>query len=232
MYHRVAPDGPKVLDRFRVAPERFAEHVELLRSSGFRSVGLEELLAAREAGKPLPGRPILITFDDGYCDFEDHAWPVLKRREFGALVFVVPDRVGGAADWDRAYGEPAPLLGWDRLRALAAEGVEVGSHTSTHVKLTEVSTREVYRQAMRSRAAIAAELGSAPASICYPHGDYDPVVEAAALECGYRLGFSCSQGISTLAEDSLALSRIEVAGDDDAGALAVKLQLHPGPARP
>jgi peptidoglycan/xylan/chitin deacetylase (PgdA/CDA1 family) len=225
MYHRVAPAGLAALDRYRVTPERFAEHMALLRVSGFRTVGLAELSSARARGKPLRGRPILVTFDDGYVDFAEYAWPILKRNGFGALLFVVTERVGGKADWDAEHGAPARLLDWPRLRFLQAEGLEIGSHGATHRKLSELSTADIYREALRSRYAIAAELGGWPTSFCYPHGDFDDVVAAVVDDCGFEMGFSCSAGPSGLGEDPFGLSRVEVTGADDSSSLAAKLGL-------
>jgi peptidoglycan/xylan/chitin deacetylase (PgdA/CDA1 family) len=223
MYHRVASEGPVALARYRVTPERFAEHVELIRRAGFYSIGTAELLSARARRKPLPGRPILITFDDGYVDFERHAWPVLRRREFGAVLFVVTDKVGGAADWDAGYGAPAPLLDWPALRRLQAEGVEIGSHGASHRELTALATRDIYREALRSRHAIAAELGREPDAISYPHGAFDDVVAGVAADCGYRLGFSYWDAVADLSHDPFGLPRIEVTAEDDADVLAAKL---------
>lgn len=225
MYHRVAPDGPAELDRWRVTPELFAEHVELLRRHGFTSITPDDLIEARRTNRPLPGRPVMITFDDGYVDFAEHAWPILQRRGFSAVVFVVSGQVGGCADWDRAYGEPAPLLDWPELRDLRRAGVVIGSHSERHRPLTGLPTRDVYRELIASKRSIEVALGEPVTTFCYPHGDYDSVTEIALEECGYELGFSCSEGFSPLTEDPLALSRIEVAGGDGPEVLARKLRL-------
>ena len=223
MYHRVAEDGPEALVRFKISPRLFAEHVEFLRRSGYTSVTPGQWRAAQRANRPMPGRPVMITFDDGYRDLETNAWPILKRRDFTATVFVVTDHVGGRAEWDAAYGEPAPLMSWDSLRGLAGEGLEVGSHGATHRKMSQLPTREIYLEALRSRRAIEAELGVAPRIFCYPHGDYDTLTPVALSECGYEMAFSCASGPSTLTQDPFALSRVEVTGEDDVDVLAAKL---------
>src|SRR3569833_961816 len=94
-----------------------------LRGRGYWGVGPDVLATAMASGKPLPGRPVMITFDDGYEDLAEHAWPVLRKLGFAATVFVVPAMVGGAADWDEQYGAPAPQKGWQRIAELAAGGL-------------------------------------------------------------------------------------------------------------
>ncbi len=76
---------------------------------------------------------MLITFDDGYRDFRDAAWPILRANDFTAEVFVPTDLVGANADWDAGYGPPAPLLSWEDAAVLAEEGVVFGSHLARHL---------------------------------------------------------------------------------------------------
>ena len=208
-----------------MSPQQFEAQVELLRRSGFNSITEEDLVAARRSARPLPGRPVMITFDDGYEDLAEVAWPVLRRRGFTATVFVVSDHVGGRADWDAGYGAAGRLMGWDTLRRLADEGLQVGAHGATHRPLTELGTEAVYLELLRPRRAIEAELGRTPLSFCYPHGAWDDRVSIAASQCGYELAYSCSAGPSPLTEYPFALSRIEVAGADDLAAFGRKLGL-------
>ena len=105
MYHRIAAEGAEATGRYRISPKDFEEHLRYLRDAGYRSAGLEEWGAACRARRPLPGRRVLLTFDDGFRDFLTDAWPLLARYGFGATVFLVADLVGGANRWDAAYGE-------------------------------------------------------------------------------------------------------------------------------
>lgn len=210
MYHRIAPGGSDALGRYRLAPERFADQLRSLRESGFRSVGFEELGRALRGRRPLPGRAVMLTFDDGCRDFLTDAWPLLRAHGFGATLFVVTDRVGGTNDWDAVYGERVELLDWDELRSLSRAGVEIGSHTATHPHLTALSIEEVAREAARSRAAIIRELGVEPAAIAYPYGDVDPGVRRIAGGVGYGYGVTTEGRRASLLDDPLDLPRIEV----------------------
>jgi peptidoglycan/xylan/chitin deacetylase (PgdA/CDA1 family) len=212
MYHRIASDGAAELGRYRLAPERFAGQLRALREAGFRSIGFEELGRALRGRRPLPGRVVMLTFDDGYRDFLTEAWPLLRAHGFGATLFVVTDRVGRTNDWDAAYGEQVELLGWDDLRYLARAGIEIGSHTATHPRLTGLPAEEVAREAARSRAALVRELGVEPAAIAYPYGDVDAGVRRLAGGAGYGYGVTTEGRRAGLLDDPLDLPRIEVTG--------------------
>jgi peptidoglycan/xylan/chitin deacetylase (PgdA/CDA1 family)/2-polyprenyl-3-methyl-5-hydroxy-6-metoxy-1,4-benzoquinol methylase len=227
MYHRVAPadDGPRALDRWRVSPEAFEAQMGRLRRGGFWGVGPDQLAAAMASGRPLPGRPVMITFDDGYQDFAEHAWPALRKHDFAATVFVVPAKVGGAADWDERYGEPTRLMDWDRIAELAEAGVFIESHGCTHRALSRLPVREVYREMLAAQVQIAAATGRTPITVAYPYGAADRVVERIAEECGLKLGFGVMSEVADLSDDPFRLPRIEVSGFDDLASFGRKLGL-------
>src|SRR4026208_1364725 len=93
--------------------------------------------------RPLPGRCVLVTFDDGCADFLERAQPLLAQYGFTATLFVVTDRVGATNSWDAAYGDVVELLDWDALRELTAAGVASGSAVAKGPHLTSPSTPEV-----------------------------------------------------------------------------------------
>jgi peptidoglycan/xylan/chitin deacetylase (PgdA/CDA1 family)/SAM-dependent methyltransferase len=210
MYHRVASGGPSPLGRYRLSPDRFADQLRVLREAGCRTVGFAELGRALAARRPLPGRVVVLTFDDGSRDFLTDAWPLLREHGLGATLFVVTDHVGGTNDWDAAYGEPVELLDWDELRYLARAGIEIGSHTATHPFLTTLSAEDVAREAARSRTALLRELGVEPIAIAYPYGDVDAGVRRIVGGVGYGYGVTVEGRRARLVDDPLELPRIEV----------------------
>lgn len=224
MYHRVAPNGVPSMGRFRVTPNAFEAHLRYLRDAGYRSTTLEEWRAAQEARRPIAGRRVLLTFDDGYVDFHTYAWPLLKHYGFSAIVFLVANHVGASNDWDHIYGEQVPLMDWNDIRSLQRQGIAFGSHTASHSPLTALSAEDVVREGARSRAILARELGAPISAIAYPYGDLDPTVQHLIGACGYRFGLSCRPGLSALQDSALALPRIEVTGDDNLKTFAAKLQ--------
>ena len=107
MYHRVDEPGARPwLDPALISatPEDFSEQMKYL-ASNYQIVTLRDVFTALESGnsRALPPRAVLVTFDDGYCDFEEHAWPILKRYGIPAILFVptaFPDQPGRTFWWD------------------------------------------------------------------------------------------------------------------------------------
>ncbi len=213
MYHRIADEGPSALDRWRVDTASFSRQLDYLADAGFRTVTLDEWRAAAERRTPLPGHAVVLTFDDGYVDFATNAWPLLEQHGFGAIVALVADRVGGVAEWDASYGEPAPLLDWPAIRDLAAKGVDFASHSVSHTPLTALSLDDAARECARSRLVLERELGRAVSTFVYPHGAHDPVVDHIAGGLGYVYGLSTEPGVARFRDRLLALPRREVTGD-------------------
>jgi peptidoglycan/xylan/chitin deacetylase (PgdA/CDA1 family) len=213
MYHRVAPDGPGSLARYRVTPDNFLAQLQWLASQNYRCVSLEEWRRAMQARRPLVGRCVALTFDDGFLDFRDHAWPLLQRFGFAATVFLPTGFVGDENRWDQHLGATAPLLSWGHIRQLRNEGVEFGSHSVTHPALTSLSPTAIAAEALRSRVAIETQLGSAVSAFAYPYGEVDRVVESLAGACGYTFGLTCEERPSELVDRPTALPRLEVRGD-------------------
>ncbi len=212
MYHRVSPGGPKATEQWRIEPARFRRHLAALDAAGYQGITLDQLRRGLYEGEPLPRRPVVMSFDDGYQDFADNAWPALRRRGFGSTVFVVSDQVGRTNAWDDVFNDPAALMDWETLRELSNQGVEIGSHTVDHRAMTALSLEEVEEEAEFSRRAIELGVGQPVRSIAYPYGDVDPVVAEIVGEQGYQMAVTCDAGPVRLGVDPMLLPRIEVTG--------------------
>jgi peptidoglycan/xylan/chitin deacetylase (PgdA/CDA1 family)/GT2 family glycosyltransferase len=223
MYHRIAPTGAPALARYRVTPEAFEAQLRYLHDAGYYSISLEEWRTAMELKRPLPGRAVVLTFDDGYLDFLTNAWPLLQQYGFSAIVFLVADAIGQSNRWDGSYGEEVLLLGWREIRRLRDEGVEFGSHSASHAPLTGLTPAEVVREGARARAILSRGLGSPVTTFAYPYGDQDQVVQHLIGACGYVFGLSCVSARSGLDDSLLELPRIEVAGTDSLETFIAKL---------
>jgi peptidoglycan/xylan/chitin deacetylase (PgdA/CDA1 family) len=221
-YHRVAPTGSDSLALYRVHPDNFEQQIQYLRDAGYYSSTFEQWRIAGETRQPLPGRAVILTFDDGYRDFHQHAWPVLKRHGFSAVVFVVTSQIGGINQWDSAQ-EELELLGEQEIRSLDREGVEFGSHSHDHRSMLTLSPEEVAREHLASRAALGRILGRAVDKVSYPYGASDRVVQHLAGACGYVYGVSTRVAASRLQDSLLALPRIEISGQDGLEQFIAKL---------
>jgi peptidoglycan/xylan/chitin deacetylase (PgdA/CDA1 family)/SAM-dependent methyltransferase len=214
MYHRVAPAGLPATARYRVTPEAFEGQLSYLRGAGFRSIALDTWRRAGQRHQPLPGRGVVLTFDVGYADFAEHAAPLLARYEFTAIVFLVADHIGQMNSWDDPLGDPLPLLQWPEILRLRAAGIEFGSHSASHQRLTALPLEAVTREAARSRETLVRGLGQAVPAFAYPYGAEDAAVQHLVGACGYVYGLTCRPGRATLSDSLLGLPRVEVLGTD------------------
>jgi peptidoglycan/xylan/chitin deacetylase (PgdA/CDA1 family) len=213
MYHRIAADGPPGLARYRVAPEIFARQMQWLRQHGFHAVTSLDVARHLESGRPFPGRPVMISFDDGYRDFHDAAWPALQANGLRAEVFLVTGMIGGVADWDADHGAPAPLMDWTEIKVLDSAGVRFGSHMASHSRIASLSIRQVALEAAGSRATLERALGRECLSVAAPFGEGDERFVRIARACGYKAAFTIEPGVARLGGDPLRLPRLEVPGD-------------------
>ena len=231
MYHRVATESPAELAPYCIKPDDLLRQLRFLRRRGFRSTSIAEWQSAHRRGS-LVGRPILLTFDDAYLDFYETAWPILRKNNFSAHVFVPTQHVGGRAEWDRAYGEPAPLMSWRMIAELAAEGVTFGSHLTSHTRPDFLSSDELLREAVRSRSQLEDVLGVEVDTIAAPFGVTDHRIEQVFAAAGYRQGFLDQGGMASVFGLKMLTPRIEVAAGDDINAFAVKVGMHEQPPGP
>lgn len=227
LYHRVVPVPPRH-DPFGnfVSVKDFEGHLLWLRRAGFHSVPLSvlEMLFTERQQSPMPPRPVAITFDDGYQDNYQHAWPALKRHGFAATIFVVTDAIGKANTFDAGVYPADRMLSPDQMLEMSQDGIMFGSHTCSHPEsLTDLSEPELERELAGSRSALEKVLKAPVTQFSYPHSRHDPRVEGAAARAGYQL--ACAGTGRRFSRFSV--TRIPVHG----GAVALALAIGAGWAR-
>jgi peptidoglycan/xylan/chitin deacetylase (PgdA/CDA1 family) len=153
-----------------------------------------EKLAAAEAHE-LDGPAVALTFDDGYEDFQQEAFPILSEYRFPATVFLVSGYCGRSSDWPgqgRVAGK-RPLLSWSTIAELHRGGIRFGAHTLTHPRLPALPWKEAAREVLDSKKQIEDRIGAAVSSFAYPYGAESPrlralIAENFAVGCSTRLG--------------------------------------------
>ena len=219
MYHSISPSTGPDPHRLRVHPARLDRHLRLLRRLGLRGVSLTELVRAADRGAA--AGLVGLTFDDGYTDFLEHAVPVLRRHGATGTVYAVAGLLGGTNDWD-----PGPrfrLMDARQLRAVAAAGQEVGSHTLTHARLPGADAAVLDAEVGRSRHVLEDVLQTEVSSFCYPYGAYDDAAARAVRAAGY--GNACVTG-DYHPGDRVTLPRCYVGPRDTRGHVAARLVRH------
>jgi peptidoglycan/xylan/chitin deacetylase (PgdA/CDA1 family) len=178
----------------RVSPRRFAKQIERLARAGWKTLGLEEVIACAIGERVAAPNELAITFDDGYRGLRAHAFPVLEAHGFRATCFVITEYAGRLNHWDVAYGgRRFAHLAWRDMRAWQGRGIEFASHTATHPRLTRCSREVVRGELERSRRDIAAALDVETPAVSYPFGAAGEREARLARESGYRAGFGIAR---------------------------------------
>lgn len=205
MYHSVSVRGGATA----IAPAVFAAQMAAIAEAGVPVISLDELVAAREGRGALAPRSVVITFDDGFQDFADAAWPVLSKHGFRPVVYLPTAFVGRAEGWRGIALPPRALMGWGTIRALSREGVAFGSHTVHHPDLTAMTEDEVTAELARSRAEIEARIGVEVRHFAPPYGLTDDRVRARIAE-HYRTSVGTRLGVARGQDDLYDLPRLEM----------------------
>jgi len=205
-YHSIDDSGSVI----STAPTVFKRQIASLAKDGFRAFTMRELASRIEMKTPLPPKPVVLTFDDGFKNFYTDAYPVLNAYHFAATVFVVTDHCGHYNDWN---GNPADfprseLLTWKDIRELSAEGIEFGSHTRTHPDLLSISAASIEDEIAGSKASLDDALGLETASFAYPFGRKNEMVKGIAA-ANYRSATSTVLGKVTPHSDLYSLERVD-----------------------
>jgi peptidoglycan/xylan/chitin deacetylase (PgdA/CDA1 family) len=186
-----------------------------LRSFGYRVLSLSAALEGLFGGGYLPRHTVVLTFDDGYQNFRDYAFPALVRYRFPATVFLVAGLLGKNARWledDDRFG--APLMDRATIRELRTYGVAFGSHSLTHPLLTQIDRSRQEKEIRDSKSLLEDVLGEEVKYFCYPSGDYDDGLVGIVKEAGYAAALTCDRGSATRSDDPLILPRKAVSFGD------------------
>lgn len=203
-YHSVDDSGSYL----STAPEIFEMEIACLAKLGYRGVSISHLMSMVEDGKPVPPETVALTFDDGLRNFRDTAWPVLDRAGFSATIYVPTDFVGKTTTWYSDHHlKPMPVLSWNDLRDLRGKGADVQSHGCSHRRLSALPEHEMLAELRQSRAAMRENLDGDIKHFCYPFGDFNDSVKAAAKVCGYKSAVATIPGRYRVGDDPHEIRR-------------------------
>lgn len=217
MYHQVGEfTAPRNHRAGYCHVHRFRTQMAFLARAGYRVLSLDAAIAGLLGDGELPPRGVVLSFDDGYRNFREHALPVLQHYGFPAAVYMISGLVGGRAEWLGADGrDTPPMLSASELRELRQAGITVGSHTVSHPRLSRLAADAVARELRDSKAQLEDLLGEAVPHFCYPYGDYSPSVRDAVIDAGYRSALSCIRGAANTADNVYELPRKAISYGDN-----------------
>lgn len=201
MYHyiRVNPNpNDRLGHNLSIPPEEFDRQMRHLSENGYETVSFDQIY---DLSQPLPEKPILLTFDDGYADAYTAAFPVLQRYGFQGTFYVITDFVGRPR-----------YLNVDQIREMAAAGMSFGSHAVSHRSLTSLSASRLEQELSTSRTQLEDLLQRPVVDFCYPLGRFNQGVRQAVERAGYRSAVTTRYGFASSGGDQLLLPRIRIWG--------------------
>lgn len=224
MYHMVLEPHSDKERRYACPPDRFARHMNFLKSRGFSFVDLGSIHRYLRGDGILKDRSVAITLDDGFRDNYENAFPILHEYSIPATIFLTTGFVGNTNAWMEHRGFPRrEILNWRQVREMNKAGVSFGAHTITHPRLPEVSKDRAHREILESKKTIEYYLGYSVNFFAYPYGLFNDEIRSFVKEAGFSLACSTRSGFNNRHVDPYALHRIEVYGTDLLWQFSVKL---------
>ena len=204
MFASIEKPFDKMDRQYRLSPWRFLKLIRWLRRLNYGSVD-----PARALSEATPARSVALTFGGGYEDFYHEVFPHLSEFALKPVVFLVTDCIGAFGNWECSRErEPARLLSVQQIRELFRYGVQFGSQTCTHARLTTLSNEGLRREVSDSKSRLEDLLGAEVLYFSYPNGT-NARVRAAVAQAGYKFGFTNTEGINFW-EDKLCLKTMKV----------------------
>jgi peptidoglycan/xylan/chitin deacetylase (PgdA/CDA1 family) len=191
IYHHVVPDHAQGV--LYVTPDGFEQQLKYLSDNGYRSVSFADLANCLECGASLPERPVILSFDDGWSNQYQYAFPLLQKYGFSGTFYVVA-----------GYVDHQNFITSEQLKTMMAAGMVIGGHSRTHPALSGVGTARLKDEVAGSKAWLEDRLGVAIDSFAYPYGSYSSATVAAVKAAGYRTARTVDTGTQARA-DNLAL---------------------------
>jgi peptidoglycan/xylan/chitin deacetylase (PgdA/CDA1 family) len=190
----------------------FEQHMKFLKEEGYSVVSTAELAEFLAFRRAIPKKAVVINLDDGYRSTYDIAYPILKKYGFTATFFIYTSFIGASKN----------ALTWDQLKAMKADGFEVGSHSVNHVDLSKKMDGEsekeyvarVKRELLLSKQILDDKLNQNTQYIAFPYGQFNQVLLKLCEETGYRVGFSVKAGGNPFFSDPLTLKRDQILKKD------------------
>lgn len=194
-YHTINKNG-------KITPEIFEENLLSLKRKNYFSANLDDIFNYISGKRELPERTVHLTFDDGYRDNYSEAFPILKKFNFKATVFLITSRAGMLG-----------YLNWQQIKEMEASGIfsfESHSHAHPRHSTTQPTKEELADDLLISKKIIKENLKKETKHFCYPYGEYDDAYAGALKEAGFLTGLTLNIGLNSVGQNPYFLKRVEV----------------------
>lgn len=220
MYHHVLKN-PNMLGEFVISPGELEADLQYLKENGYQTVGVNAVLDYVHRGVPLPEKPVMISFDDGYLSFCEYVLPLLEQYDAHAVLSVIgtySDLYTEKGDRNVAYAH----VSWQDVRLLAESGrVDLENHS---YNLHEIGVRRgsmqkkgesdsAYQMLLeadlnKTQERIVNATGIMPLCYTYPYGFISDTSRPVVEKMGFQMTLSCREGINQLSDDPTCLSEM------------------------
>lgn len=178
MYHSVGNNS----EFFTVGPEDFERQMRYLKEQKFNIISLRKLIASLKNKNTLLPKTVILTFDDGYQDNYENAFPILKKYNFPATIFLTTGRIGDK-NYVNKRGVKLPMLDWNQIKEMHDAGfIDFEPHSVEHPHLTKIDIRDAEREILNSKRALEEALRKTCPFFAYPYGDYSEEVKKIAAK--------------------------------------------------
>jgi len=207
MYHSVNP-GALPENRLAVSTQTFERQMHFLKRHHYNVLPLESIAKLIKERKKIPPKTIAITFDDGYKDNYIYAFPVLKKYNLPATIFIIVNEV------DRPQND---RLNWKEIKEMQDSGlIAFGSHTLNHPLLTDIKSEEGLRKEIFSSKMILEErLGRKVNAFSYPAGRFNDRIRQLVMTAGYKLAVATNPGKKFADNDIFILKRLRISANSN-----------------
>ena len=200
MYHSIDRVSDKN-DRMSVSPDVFERQMKFLRDNKYNVIPLDKAVSYIKEGKRPPAKTISITIDDGYSNNFTNAYPVLKKYNLPATIFVITNLVGKEG-----------FMTWDEIKEMSDSGlIDIESHTKNHHWLQHLDDGTLEDELKGSKDILEHRLGKPVRYLCYPMGNYDERVKRFTKACGYEAAFATKpKRLLRLSYDLYEIKRVRI----------------------
>jgi peptidoglycan/xylan/chitin deacetylase (PgdA/CDA1 family) len=213
MYHGFGRKHEPI-NRYVVEQNKFDRQLAILKLLGYKGIRLDDYVCCLREGRLPPDHAVIITIDDGFEECYHLAFPILKRHNLPATIFLISNFMGQENGYEKDTRiARRRLISWENARKIQGDLITFGVHTANHPYLTELSHQEVAREIVEAKQKIEDCLGQQAHLFSYPHGKFDPVVEATVQDEHFWAACSVDPGKNTPGGDLFSLLRIDIRGN-------------------
>lgn len=214
MYHYVdelPPNADDIRRGLTISPQLFRDHLSYLQQEGYQTITFRQAYEALMTGSPLPPKPVILTFDDGYDHHYSVVFPMLREFRMVGTFYVIT----GLLDNERMG-----YMTWEQAAEMANAGMEIGAHTKNHIDLRARSFDTLVYEIVGSIESVTAHTGHKLISFSYPIGRYDEDTLAVMATLSPIVAVTTQAGSRITSDQLLEVPRLRINPDTSVFALS------------